>query len=186
MVGLTSLWIPIVLAAVFVFVASSVIHLALRYHWSDWAKLPSEPNILEAMRKENVVPGDYAFPRPASMADMGKPEMKQKFDQGPVGFVTIMPNGPPAMGKSLVLWFLYSVAVSFMAAYLASRTLDPSTHYLQVFRVVGTVAFLAYAGATPLDSIWKGHKWSMSIKHMIDGFIYAMLTAGVFGWLWPR
>lgn len=186
MVGLTSLWIPIVLAAVFVFVASSVIHLALRYHWSDWAKLPGEPNILEAMRKENVGLGDYSFPRPASPADMNTPAMKEKFDQGPVGFVTIMPNGPPAMGKSLVLWFLYSVAVSFMAAYLASRTLDASTDYLQVFRVVGTIAFLAYAGATPLDSIWKGHKWSMSIKHMIDGFIYAMLTAGVFGWLWPR
>jgi hypothetical protein len=186
MVGLASLWIPIVLSGVFVFLASSVIHLALRYHWSDWAKLPGEPDILAAFRKESVRPGDYAFPRPACPADMNTPETKEKFDQGPVGFVTIVPSGPPAMGKSLVLWFLYSVGVSFMAAYIASRTLDASTHYLQVFRVVGTLAFLAYSGAVPLDSIWKGHRWSSTIKHIIDGFIYAMLTAGVFGWLWPR
>jgi len=186
MVDLASLWIPIVLSAVLVFVASSVIHLALRYHQNDFAKLPGEPEILSALRKESVTPGDYAFPRPASHAEMNTPDMRDKFDQGPVGFITILPSGPPAMGRNLVLWFLYSVGVSFMAAYVASRTLGASTHYLQVFRVVGTVATLAYSGAVPIDSIWRGRKWSSTIKNIIDGFIYAMLTAGVFGWLWPR
>lgn len=78
-----------------------------------------------------------------------------------------------------------SVVVSFFAAYLASRTLDPGADYLAVFRVVGTTAFLAYSMAHMSDSIWKGQKWSTTIKHMIDGLVYALLTAGCFGWLWP-
>jgi hypothetical protein len=34
--------------------------------------------------------------------------------------------------------------------------------------------------------IWKGEPWSMVIKEVIDGLIYGLLTAGVFGWLWPK
>jgi len=26
----------------------------------------------------------------------------------------------------------------------------------------------------------------MTIKEVVDGLIYGLLTAGTFGWLWPR
>jgi hypothetical protein len=26
----------------------------------------------------------------------------------------------------------------------------------------------------------------VTIKHVIDGLIYGLLTAGTFGWLWPK
>jgi hypothetical protein len=185
MISLMDLWLPVLLSAVLVFVVSSIVHMVLPYHRSDYTKLPGEANVMEAMHKEGVPPGNYMFPCAASMKDMGSPEMKKKYDKGPVGFVNVFPNGPPAMGKSLVQWFVFSVVVSFLTAYIASRTLATGTHYLQVFRVVGAVAFLAYSGAQPVDSIWKGQKWSVSVKHVFDGLLYALVTAGCFGWLWP-
>jgi len=186
MVPITSLWLPIVLSAVFVFVASSIIHMVLTYHRSDYRKLPNEEIVREAMRKESPAPGTYHFPHCGTMKEMGSPEMIEKFKQGPVGLVTIMPSGPPAMGKSLVTWFIYCLVVGFFVAYIAGRTLDVGTHYLAVFRVVGTVAFLSYSAARAADSIWMGVSWTTTLKHMFDGLVYGLLTAGVFGWLWPR
>ena len=186
MVGITSLWLPILLSAVFVFVVSSVIHMALNYHKSDWSELPDESELAQAFRKAGVGPGNYHIPHCASMGEMKSEETRKKFEQGPVGFITLMPNGPPAMGKHLLLWFVYSLVIGVLTAYLTGRTLGADTHYLQVFRVAGTVAFVAYAGAEPIASIWKGMKWSATLKNMFDGLLYALVTAGAFGWLWPN
>ncbi len=117
---------------------------------------------------------------------MSSPEIVAKMKEGPVGFLTVLPSGEPAMGKNLAQWFVYSVVIGVLVAYLTGRTLGPGTHYLQVFRVAGTVAFLAYAGATPIASIWFGRKWSTTLKTAVDGLAYALLTAGTFGWLWPQ
>ena len=151
----------------------------------DFSELPGEESILAAMREQKVGRGQYAFPCPKSPADMKSPEMLEKYERGPVGFAVVLPDGPPAMGKSLALWFIHTLALSFLVAYLAGRTLGPGVHYLAVFRVVGTAAILGYCGYTASDSIWKGLSWSNTVKHIIDGVIYALLTAGVFGWLWP-
>ena len=185
MVSLTALWLPIVLAAVVVFIASSVIHMAFKYHNSEYQQLPDEDAVLGAMRNSKIGPGFYSFPYAADMKEMGSPEMLEKYKQGPMGTANINPNGPPAMGKHLVLWFLFSIVVGVFAGYLASRTLAPGTHYLQVFRVVGCSSFLAYAFAHFSDAVWGIKPWSMSFKHAFDGLVYGLLTAGVFGWLWP-
>jgi hypothetical protein len=185
MVGLTALWLPILLSAVGVFVMSSIIHMALRYHWSDYAKMAGEEAVMEKMRAEGVAPGNYFFPRAATQAEMNSDEMKKRYEGGPVGFMNILPSGPPAMGKNLVFWFIYTVVVGVLVAYVSGRTLAANTDYLQVFRVAGTVAFIAYAGASPIDSIWKGRTWSSTGKEMFDGLLYALVTAGFFGWLWP-
>jgi len=185
MVSLAALWLPIVLSAVFVFIASSIIHMALRYHNSEYRQLPDEGAVLDTMRKAKIAPGFYAFPHAGSMKKMGTPEMMEKFTRGPVGTLNVNPSGPPAMGKSLGLWFAFSIVVGVFAGYLASRTLAPATHYLQVFRVVGCSSFMAYSFAFFTDAIWKMKPWSMALKHVFDGLVYALLTAGVFGWLWP-
>lgn len=185
MVSLGALWLPMLLSAVAVFVASSIIHMVIGWHNNDYRKLPGEGDILAAMRNEGVVSGDYSFPRPKSMKDMGSPEMVEKFKQGPVGFMTVHQNGPPAMGRALTLWFFYSLLISLFGAYVASFTLEAGADYLSVFRIVGSVTFFAYASAHLSDSIWKGTGWGSTLKHVIDGLIFALLTAGVFGWLWP-
>ena len=184
MVTIASLWLPILLSAAFVFVASSIIHMLVQYHKSDWAKLPNEAELAESFRRAGVGPGNYNVPHCASMADMKSEEMLKKFERGPVGFITLMPNGLPTMGKQLTLWFLFSLAVGVVTAYVTSRTVDASADYLAVFRVAGTVAFLAYAGSEPVASIWKGIRWSSTLKYMLDGLIYGLVTAGTFGWLW--
>jgi len=185
-VPLLQLWIPILLSAVCVFIASSLVHMVLKWHASDYNALANEDEVRAAIRKGSPAPGQYVLPHCADMKDMGKPEMIAKYEEGPLGFLVINPNGVPAMGAALGKWFAFTVLVAFMAAYLASRTLAPGTHYLQVFRVVGAVSFLAYGFGSIPNAIWMGKPWSSALKDLADALIYALLSAGVFGWLWPR
>ncbi|MGH9556032.1 MAG: hypothetical protein ACRD2Y_09460, partial [Terriglobales bacterium] len=112
MISLTTLWLPIVLSAVAVFIASSIIHMALPYHKSDYSKLPSEEKVMDALRAEGLAPGRlYHFPHCASHKEMGSPEMQEKYKKGPIGLLTILPSGVPAMGSFLAKWFLYCVAI---------------------------------------------------------------------------
>jgi hypothetical protein len=186
MVPLSHLWLPIVLSAVVVFVASSLIHMVLKWHNSDYRALPNEDEVRAALRKDSPAPGQYVIPRCEDMKDMGKPEVQQKYKEGPVGFLVLVPNGVPKMGKAMVQWFLFAAAVAFMAAYVAGHTLGAGTHYLQVFRIVGTVSFLTYAGGSVQAGIWMGKPWGSVVKDLLDGLIYGLLSAGVFGWLWPK
>jgi len=186
MVPITALWLPILLSAVIVFVASSIIHMVLPIHKSDYRKLPEEDRVLDTLRAAGVTPGPvYHFPH-TTHKEMKSPEAVERFKRGPVGLLTVIPSGPPAMGKFLGQWFLYCAVIGVFVAYLTGRTLIPGTRYLEVFRVAGTTAFLGYAAAQIQDSIWKGQSWSVTFKHVFDGLIYGLLTAGTFGWLWPR
>ena len=112
--------------------------------------------------------------------------MMEKFKQGPVGMMTVLNSGPPAMRKFLGMWFVYCLVTGFFVAYLTGRTVAPGANYLVVFRVAGTAAFLGYGLGQLTNGIWNGQPWSMTIKEVIDGLIYGLLTAGTFGWLWPR
>jgi len=185
MVSLTSLWLPIVLSAVFVFIASSIIHMVLRYHNTNYQKLPNEDKILEFMRDSKVAPGNYTFPKASSMKEMGQPEMVERYNNGPVGMMHVFPNGVFNMPKYLTFWFIYSMVISVFVAYVCSFVYSAGADYRVVFRLASTVAFLAYAGATASESIWKGQRWSTTFKSWLDGLIYALVTGGTFGWLWP-
>ena len=186
MVPLMSLLLPIVLSTVLVFIVSSIVHMVLPIHRKDLRKLPNEDKVLEALRAAGVAKGDYMFPSAASMKDASSPDMKAKFERGPVGVMSVFPLGAPQWGKGLVMWFIYSLLISVFAAYLAGRTLAPGTDYLAVFRVVGASSFLAYGVGQLPDSIWRGQSWCTTWKHVADGLVYALVTAGTFGWLWPK
>ncbi len=186
MTGLHNLWLPIVLSSVFVFVASAFIHMALPWHKGDYRKVPAEDKLRDALRPLAIPPGDYMVPRPGSVQDLKAPAFAEKMQQGPVLVMTVMPNGRMGMGRNLVLWFIYLIVVSLFAAYISSRALPDRANYLQVFRFAGATAFFCYAVALWQMSIWYRRSWSTTIKATIDGLIYAGLTAGTFGWLWPR
>jgi hypothetical protein len=186
MVPVMSLWIPIFVSAVIVFVVSSIIHMLLPYHKSDFRKVAEEDRLLEALRGLKIPPGDYLAPRPESPAAMKQPEFVEKMTKGPWVTMTIGPGGPPSMTTNLVLWFLYSVVVGIFAAYVAGRALGPGAHYLSVFRFAGVTAFVGYSLALAQNSIWYKKSWATTLKSMFDGLIYGLLTAGTFGWLWPR
>ena len=183
--SLADLWMPIVLSAVFVFIASSVLHMATPMHKGDMKKLPGEEQALAGLRAAGVVPGDYMFPCPGSMKEMGSPEFLEKYKAGPVGTMTVLPNGPPNMGKALGLWFVWTLVVGVFVAYLTSLSQSAGAPYMHVFRVAGTVAILGYAFSNVTNSIWKGVSWGTTFKFVVDGVIYGLVTAGTFAWLWP-
>ena len=185
MVAITSLWIPILLSAVIVFVVSSVIHMMLPYHRNDFGKVPSEDDVMAALRKFNIPPGDYIIPFAGSPKVMRSPEFIEKATKGPVAFMTVMQSGMPGMGGSLVQWFIYCAVVGLFTAYVTGRALAPAKPYLEVFRFAGCTAFIGYSLALLQNSIWYKRNWSATLKTMFDGLIYALVTAGTFGWLWP-
>jgi hypothetical protein len=186
-VGIVQLWMPILISAVFVFVMSSLIHMVFGYHRGDYKGLPDEAKALEMLGTMGLVPGiTYHFPHCGSQKEMNSPEFQEKMNKGPNGIMTVFPNGMPNMGKYLTCWFLYCVAVGVFVAYVTGRTVPSGAHYLRVFQIAGTVAFLSYAMAHTHNSIWKGEAWSTTFKFYFDGLIYAGLTAGTFGWLWPK
>lgn len=186
MTELSALWLPILLSAVVVFIVSSIIHTALPWHKSDYRSVPNEEKVRDALRPLAIPPGDYMMPRATSSKEIRSPEFTKKLQQGPVMVFTVLPNGPTAMGTSLGLWFLYSAVVGLLAAYVAARALPAGAPYLHVFRFVGTTAFIGYSVALWQMSIWYRRAWMTTIKATVDGLIYALLTAGVFGWLWPN
>jgi len=183
--GLSLLWLPILLSSVIVFIASSIIHMGPFWHKSDYPKVPNEDKLMDAVRPLAIPPGDYMVPRP-SPAEMRSPEFAAKLKKGPVMVVTVMPNEMPSMARNLVKWFLYTAVVGFFSAYVAGRTLPPGTDYLRVFQLIGATAFIGYTMALWQMSIWYSRSWINTIKATVDGLIYALLTAGTFGWLWPR
>ena len=186
MVSIPSLWLPILLSAVFVFFLSWVIHMLLPYHHTDFRRLPAENELQEALRKFDIPPGDYALPCGGGPAAMRDPAFLEKMTKGPVAVMTVMKSGPPRLGRNLAQWFVYCLIVSVFAAYIAGRAVGPGTPYLRVFRFAGATAFIAYAVALWQDSIWYQRSWSTTFKNTFDGLVYGLVTAGTFGWLWPR
>jgi hypothetical protein len=180
-----SLWIPVVVSAVVVFVASSILHMVLKYHQADYKRLPSEDAVREALGKVDPAPGLYITPYCDSMKEMGEPAMKEKFEKGPAALITMRPKGMPAMGKYLGLWFGFSFLVSFTAAYVARHTLQPGSAGMLVAQITGTVAFAGYGLSHISDSIWKSQPWPNTARALMDGLIYALLTGLTFSLLWP-
>lgn len=183
---LSVFWLPTLLSAVFVFVVSSVIHMALPIHKGDYKKLPNEDKLLDAMRTQSVAPGHYMFPYAGSMKEMGNPEMVAKMKSGPVGFATIMPSGGCNIGKSLIQWFLFSLFIGVLIAYVADLTLPTGTNLGLVFRITSVLGTMCYAVGCVPDSIWKGMSWSVTLKFVFDGLLYGLATGAAFTWFWPK
>jgi hypothetical protein len=186
MVPVMSLWLPIVLSAVFVFVASSIIHMMLTYHNNDFRKVPNEADLQEALRKFSLPPGDYLLPKPAGSAGMKDPGYQEMVKKGPVVLMTVFPSGGFNMGASLAMWFVYCLVVSVFAAYVTGRAIGPGAPYLSAFRFAGVTAFAGYALALWQNAIWYKRSTGTTVRNTIDGLVYALVTAGAFGWLWPR
>jgi hypothetical protein len=154
-VSLGALWLPILLSAVVVFVASSIIHMVLGYHHRDYTPLPNEDAVRAAIRSGNPAPKQYIFPYCANPKEMRSPEMQRKYVEGPVGVMNLRPAGVPGMGANLVQWFVFTLVVSFFVAYVACHALPAGEAYLKVFQVWGQWRF----SRTPPDSSRQRSGW---------------------------
>ncbi|HEY5079151.1 MAG TPA: hypothetical protein VII43_04865 [Opitutaceae bacterium] len=181
------LWLPILLSSVFVFLASSVIHMALQWwHKSDYVKVPQEDKVMDALRPFATPPGDYMVPNCATSAEFKSPEFQEKMRKGPVLMLTVMPNGAMNMGKSLALWFLYLLGVSSLTGYVALHAFHGWVGYRNMIPIIGVTSFLGYSAALWQMSIWYRRSFVSTIKATVDGLLYAGITAATFAWLWPR
>lgn len=185
MVTLSSLWIAILLSAVVVWIASAVVWMVLPHHKSDFEALPDEEAARATLGAQGLAPGIYNVPHLDSMQQMKLPDAQRRFQEGPVAFITVLPKGTPAMGGKMALTFAFYLLVSVVVAYVTSRALSPGADYLAVFRLAGVTAWLAHGAAVIPDAIWFGKPWPVVAKQVLDGLAYALLTAGIFGWLWP-
>ncbi len=180
-------WLPILVSAVFVFVASSLIHMVLKYHSNDVGAAPNQDALQNALK--GAAPGWYGVPMAPDPKERMSAEWLKKWADGPSAMLTVFAPGPMNMGAMLTKWFVLNLVVSFFTAYVAAHALGTgmdAPHYLGVFRVVGTVGFMAYGLGTAGDVIWYGRPlraWGLSL---VDALIYGCVMGGTFGWLWPR
>ncbi|HEX6083372.1 MAG TPA: hypothetical protein VF266_02535 [Thermoanaerobaculia bacterium] len=183
MTSLAALWLPILVSAVFVFLASMILHAALPFwHRRDYRPAPDDRPFVEASR--TLAPGFYAFPS-AQWNEM-TPEQKAEWRKGPVGFMYVRKAASISMGRTFLLHFLYCLVGSFLAAYVVSIAAAPGTEYLRVHRLAGTAGMIFWAfGTNVSDAIWYGKPWPSVFKYVVDAVIYGFLIGGTFGWLWP-
>ncbi len=182
-----SLWLPVVASAVAVWLVSSILHMALKYHKADYKRLgnpASEAAVAQALRAIGPAPGVYPIPycEPSQMKD---PENLKKYEEGPVGMITILANGAPNMGRYLGLWLGFCFLVSFTAGYVARHTLEVSSDPMEILRITGALAFVGYGYGNFQDAIWRGMPWSNAMRGLIDAVIYSVVTGMVFRLLWP-
>ena len=185
---IASLWLPILAAAVGVFVASSITHMVLPYHRSDVRKLPADKEdlVLDALRRVDAAPGDYSAPHAGGSSGMKDPAFIAKATKGPLAFFTIAPGSAPSMGPYLALWFVYCLVVSGVSAYIVWRLFGTGHSFSGVFRLASAITFLSYGMALPQHSIWYRRSWATTLKSLFDSVIYGAVTGAAFAYLWPK
>jgi len=184
MVTIGALWLAIILSASGVWIASAIVWILLPHHRSDYRAVPDEEAARAALTA-GITPGQYNIPHMTSRSELKNPEALKKFEDGPIGFLTILPRGVPSTARGMVLSLIYYLIVGLMVAYVASRTMAAGADYLAVFRITATVAWLCHGFGVIPDAIWFGRPWSAVVKHLADALVYALITGGFFGWLWP-
>lgn len=186
-VEMTSLWLPIIVSAVVVFFASSIVWMVLPHHKSDYKSLPDENALAGALRAQGAQPGQYCIPSmigPDGKQDCKSPAFQEKVKAGPWATLTVLPSWP-SMGRSLGLWFVHLLVIAAVVAFITSRTLAPGASFRAVFQVAGAAAFLPFALMAVPQHIWKGLPASIVVKEFFDGLAYALITGATFAWLWP-
>jgi hypothetical protein len=183
MVSLMDLWLPILVAAIVVQIASTIIHMALPFwHNADYGKVDDDRPFVEGSR--SLKAGMYMFPR-MEWKTMTE-EQKAEWAKGPSGIMYIRNPAAFSFGKTIFLYFLYCLVSAVFVAYVTGQTLPAGTPYLRVFQVAGAVGTIFWAfGNNISDAIWYGKPWTSAMKYAVDGLIYGCLMGGVFGWLWP-
>ncbi len=180
------LWMPMLVATVLCFIASSAIWMVAPHHKGDWKGLPNQDDVLAAVRKGDPAPGSYMVPY-CDRSDKAAFEAgMKKFAEGPAWVMYVFPRGTMNMGKMLGQQLTFFLVTSFFVAYVAHHALASGAEYLRVFQVAGATAFMAYfMGAIP-ESIWFARPWRNTVMVGFDALIYAGLTAGSFGAFWPH
>ena len=179
-----SLWLPILVAAIVVFVASFLAWMVLPHHKPDFKGLRDEDDFLSSLRARKPEAGQYAFPFCDDYSKLKDPEYKKKYEAGPHGMMLVWP-GPPNMAKALALTFVFYLVVGFCVGYLGAFSLERGAGFMEVFRVTGAAAIFVYTLGFIPNAIWFGRTLRSVVMDVIDCVIYGILTGLIFSWMWP-
>lgn len=188
MVSLANLWLPILVSAAAVWIASAIAWIVMPHHKGEHKPFPDEDAVLAAIRGQNVPPGIYAFPDwdPSKSKD---PAFIAKMTAGAMGMVHVWPANamdPKTMGGKMIMTFSYCIIVSALLAYLGTMALPKGVEFMHVFRFIGTAGIMSYTlSRIPIDICFNTPRRNM-IAAMIDGIAFGLITGAVFGWLWPH
>jgi hypothetical protein len=182
---LIQLWLPIIVSAVIVFILSALAWTVMPHHKKDFTGLPNADAVQALMRQHPPKPGQYSVPWVAEMRGLEDPKIREQIEVGPRAYITIVPNGMPSMVPMMAQSFVFYLIVSTLVGHLTWHAVEPGADYMHVFRIAGLTAAMSYILATVPDSIWFGRPWGNFVRQAIDGLVFGLATAGVFGWLWP-
>ncbi|MFZ6845247.1 hypothetical protein [Undibacterium sp. RuTC16W] len=182
---LLHLWIPILAAAIAVFVASSFIHMVFKWHNSEYRALPNDDEVRRVLGSAKLSAGLYVTPHCPDMKEMQSEVIQQKFRDGPVALITMRAPGAPAMGKYLLQWFALNIAVAALGAMLALHAFGSPGNAHQAGHFIGIFTLIAYGTGSVQESIWMGRPWSATLKNLLDALIYGTVSALIFWQLWP-
>lgn len=184
-VALTQLWAPILLSALSVFGASSLIWMFLPIHKKDYKKLPDEEGFMSAVRTQNAGPGLYYYPFCQHGPEMKEPAFIEKMKAGPWGTIIVF-GGPPNMGKTLPLWLLNNLILATVAAYAATLAARSGADFMSVFTPVALVTLMAYGGNVLTNILWKGEPVGNALRCLFDAVVYAVIVGAIFAATWPK
>jgi hypothetical protein len=89
------------------------------------------------------------------------------------------------MGKSLGLWFVWTLVVASFASLVALHTIPLNGDAHMAAHVIALISFVMYGAGSVQDFIWMGKPFSSMMKYLLDALIYSVVTALSFMWLWP-
>jgi len=183
-ISLIDLWLPILVATVACFLASSVIWMVLPHHKPDIQALPDEDAFNAAVGPLGIKPGFYMFPNCHGKEDMKSDAFKARWKAGPWGTINVL-GAQPNFGKNLAVTFVEMLFISVVVAYLAAMHPD-WTGQKDLLRVTATCAFLGYVLGGFSGAAFLGTPTRFILTNVFDALVYTAVTAASFVFLWPE
>jgi mannitol-specific phosphotransferase system IIBC component len=175
-----ALWLPILVSAVVLFIASSIAWTVLTHHFHDHNKLPNEEEFMAQVRSMELPNATYIFPLYLSHKDAQNPDNVKRYNDGPRGVIMLW--DVPNIGRNLGLTFLYFFIIATVTAYIGWASMGPGVGFLKAFQVIGAIGVLVFASSGQLNAIWFPRR---TLNDFLDGVVFGVLMGLVFGLLWP-
>ena len=180
-VELISLFFPVLLTTVALFISGFLCWAILPNHKPDWQKLPNEDEFLDAIAELNLPRGNFAYPHAMDQQSMESDTYKRAVERGTFGTVQVWGEAPK-MGTNLIRQVVYLLVTNSCLAYLSTLALPAGADFMQVFRFVATAALLTFTVAVVPGTIWFKNRLT---GYLIDGVIQAVIVGAIFGSMWP-